>query len=184
MKWFGVLCVTKKYSDKGSEKMQRKLLTNGNRNLKLMMCRMQRLKIGSIRYEIEGILHCDVCPDGQVMLFAYAHSDVFASQKWCDVFHSLAVGEHHAVRHITHEVYITFRKEHIIEKSTSQMRSAFFVAGAEGFEPSARGFGDHCSTNWAIPLYWYTANELWQYTTFFIVCKDFFENFIFEWLLF
>ena len=21
------------------------------------------------------------------------------------------------------------------------------VAGAEGFEPSARGFGDHCSTN-------------------------------------
>ena len=27
------------------------------------------------------------------------------------------------------------------------------LAGAEGFEPSARGFGDHCSTSWAIPLY-------------------------------
>ena len=27
------------------------------------------------------------------------------------------------------------------------------VAGAEGFEPSARGFGDHCSTSWAIPLF-------------------------------
>ena len=22
-----------------------------------------------------------------------------------------------------------------------------YLAGAEGFEPSARGFGDHCSTN-------------------------------------
>ena len=28
-----------------------------------------------------------------------------------------------------------------------------FLAGVEGFEPSARGFGDRCSTNWAIPLY-------------------------------
>lgn len=26
------------------------------------------------------------------------------------------------------------------------------MAGAEGLEPSARGFGDRCSTNWAIPL--------------------------------
>ena len=26
------------------------------------------------------------------------------------------------------------------------------MAGAEGFEPSARGFGDRCSTSWAIPL--------------------------------
>ena len=26
------------------------------------------------------------------------------------------------------------------------------LAGAQGFEPWARGFGDHCSTNWAIPL--------------------------------
>ena len=29
---------------------------------------------------------------------------------------------------------------------------AFPVAGAEGFEPSARGFGDRCSTTWAMPL--------------------------------
>ena len=28
-----------------------------------------------------------------------------------------------------------------------------YLAGAVGFEPTARGFGDHCSTNWAIPLY-------------------------------
>ena len=27
------------------------------------------------------------------------------------------------------------------------------LAGAVGFEPTARGFGDHCSTNWAIPLH-------------------------------
>ena len=26
------------------------------------------------------------------------------------------------------------------------------LAGVEGFEPSARGFGDRCSTNWAMPL--------------------------------
>ena len=25
--------------------------------------------------------------------------------------------------------------------------AASFMAGAEGLEPSARGFGDHCSTN-------------------------------------
>ena len=29
------------------------------------------------------------------------------------------------------------------------------MAGAEGLEPSARGFGDRCSTNCAIPLYFY-----------------------------
>ena len=29
----------------------------------------------------------------------------------------------------------------------------FVLAGAEGLEPSARGFGDRCSTNCAIPLY-------------------------------
>ena len=36
------------------------------------------------------------------------------------------------------------------------------VAGAEGFEPSARGFGDRCSTNWAIPLdkkMWWTIRD-------------------------
>ena len=31
--------------------------------------------------------------------------------------------------------------------------TVFDLAGAEGLEPSARGFGDRCSTNWAIPLY-------------------------------
>ena len=30
--------------------------------------------------------------------------------------------------------------------------TVFDLAGAEGLEPSARGFGDRCSTNWAIPL--------------------------------
>ena len=30
--------------------------------------------------------------------------------------------------------------------------TVFALAGAEGLEPSARGFGDRCSTNWAIPL--------------------------------
>ena len=36
------------------------------------------------------------------------------------------------------------------------------MAGAEGFEPSARGFGDRCSTNWAIPLnkkMWWTIRD-------------------------
>ena len=36
------------------------------------------------------------------------------------------------------------------------------LAGAEGFEPSARGFGDRCSTNWAIPLnkkMWWTIRD-------------------------
>ena len=28
----------------------------------------------------------------------------------------------------------------------------YYLAGAEGFEPSALGFGDRCSTSWAIPL--------------------------------
>ena len=33
-----------------------------------------------------------------------------------------------------------------------------WMAGVEGFEPSARGFGDRCSTNWAMPLYKETHN--------------------------
>ena len=38
----------------------------------------------------------------------------------------------------------------IAEKSTRSR--AFFMAGEEGFEPSAYGFGDRRSTSWAIPL--------------------------------
>ncbi len=33
------------------------------------------------------------------------------------------------------------------KESTDQTVDTFFLAGAEGFEPSARGFGDRCSTN-------------------------------------
>ena len=33
------------------------------------------------------------------------------------------------------------------------------LAGAEGLEPSARGFGDRCSTNWAIPLFWWAFGD-------------------------
>ena len=36
------------------------------------------------------------------------------------------------------------------------------LAGAEGLEPSARGFGDRCSTNWAIPLYGIVTNQSQQ----------------------
>ena len=32
-------------------------------------------------------------------------------------------------------------------------QGAFALAGAEGIEPSTRGFGDRCSTGWALPLY-------------------------------
>ena len=36
----------------------------------------------------------------------------------------------------------------ISKRNTATCRQPhFFLAGAEGFEPSARGFGDHCSTN-------------------------------------
>ena len=38
----------------------------------------------------------------------------------------------------------------IISHTTCVVKT--FMAGAEGFEPSARGFGDRCSTSWAIPL--------------------------------
>ena len=34
----------------------------------------------------------------------------------------------------------------------------FWMAGAEGLEPSAYGFGDHRSTSWAIPLW----GDLWE----------------------
>ena len=41
-----------------------------------------------------------------------------------------------------------------MQKENRRKPSVFagFLAGAEGLEPSARGFGDRCSTNWAIPL--------------------------------
>ena len=38
-------------------------------------------------------------------------------------------------------------KNRKIKTAQTQCLSRFSVAGAEGFEPSARGFGDHCSTN-------------------------------------
>ena len=40
------------------------------------------------------------------------------------------------------------KKECQSKKKTTQTASLRgFLAGAEGFEPSARGFGDHCSTS-------------------------------------
>ena len=33
------------------------------------------------------------------------------------------------------------------------------MAGVEGFEPSAHGFGDRCSTSWAKPLNWWTFRD-------------------------
>ena len=41
------------------------------------------------------------------------------------------------------QVPFGFRKN----KKTDAIASVFLVAGAEGLEPSARGFGDRCSTN-------------------------------------
>ena len=39
------------------------------------------------------------------------------------------------------------------EKSHPLARMAFFLAGAVRIELTTRGFGDRCSTCWAIPLY-------------------------------
>ena len=39
-----------------------------------------------------------------------------------------------------------------LKNKSTEKRCFCFLAGAEGLEPSARGFGDRCSTNWAIPL--------------------------------
>ena len=33
------------------------------------------------------------------------------------------------------------------QPNTLECSAVFVMAGAEGLEPSARGFGDHCSTN-------------------------------------
>ena len=44
-------------------------------------------------------------------------------------------------------------------KQKDTRRCLFVLAGAEGLEPSARGFGDRCSTNWAIPLYLWSAED-------------------------
>ena len=60
---------------------------------------------------------------------------------------------------ITREANITRRKPNITakqyhslqanitEKSYSLLRMAFFLAGAEGLEPTTHGFGDQYSTN-------------------------------------
>ena len=34
-----------------------------------------------------------------------------------------------------------------LQVENSTIARLLFLAGAEGLEPSARGFGDHCSTN-------------------------------------
>ena len=41
--------------------------------------------------------------------------------------------------------YLKRKKPEIVDISTKSR--LFYVAGAEGLEPSARGFGDRCSTN-------------------------------------
>ena len=40
------------------------------------------------------------------------------------------------------------------QKSVENLRfsTLFYLAGVQGLEPWARGFGDRCSTNWATPL--------------------------------
>ena len=47
-------------------------------------------------------------------------------------------------------VFLTLRPSRVqvlIEKKSRTSATLSFLAGAEGLEPSARGFGDHCSTN-------------------------------------
>ena len=50
------------------------------------------------------------------------------------------------------------------------------LAGAEGFEPSARGFGDRCSTNWAIPLYLFNFQDKMYYIKLCVICQGIFEK--------
>ena len=52
----------------------------------------------------------------------------------------------------------------LVEKSTDKV-DAFFLAGVERFELSTPGFGDQCSTSWAMPLYPSII------TYFFVFCK-------------
>ena len=64
------------------------------------------------------------------------------------------------------------------------------MTGAEGLEPSARGFGDHCSTIWAIPLselfsgfssfpvnYYSIAYFFWFVKRFFKIFSNFLKKF-------
>ena len=56
-------------------------------------------------------------------------------------------------------------KANFTEKSHPLSRMAFFLAGAEGLEPTTHGFGDRYSTNWAIPLFcanFFTTNILYH----------------------
>ena len=68
--------------------------------------------------------------------------------------------------------YLSYKKETNLFRLVS-------LAGAEGLEPSARGFGDRCSTNWAIPLYLFYFQDKMYYIKLRIICQGFFENLIF-----
>ena len=57
------------------------------------------------------------------------------------------------------------------------------MAGAEGFEPSARGFGDRCSTNWAIPLYSYGNHFDIIHILHHFVNNNYFEMFLWSFFL-
>ena len=62
------------------------------------------------------------------------------------------------------------------KQKRSPFGNRFCLAGAEGLEPSARGFGDRCSTNWAIPLYLFNFQDKMYYIKLCVICQGIFEK--------
>ena len=62
------------------------------------------------------------------------------------ISHAKRISRTKCISQIPQGIYFT-------EKSHPLTRMAFFLAGAEGLEPTTHGFGDRYSTNWAIPLF-------------------------------
>ena len=68
--------------------------------------------------------------------------------------------------------------DYVLPKQKDTRRCLFVLAGAEGLEPSARGFGDRCSTNWAIPLCICNSYTISNYHK---KCKCFFAELLKPW---
>ena len=68
---------------------------------------------------------------------------IFQNQWYVDARHSTSVVKSLVCR-LHHKRSMHIKKIGLLSVKTKVL---FLLAGAEGLEPSARGFGDHCSTN-------------------------------------
>ena len=77
----------------------------------------------------------------------------FRPRRFVSLASSATGGARDLTRHSPRASGVQVLHQIILKPGAHHKMHSRFLAGAEGLEPSALGFGDRCSTNWAIPLF-------------------------------